>query len=68
MVFLCLSLSVVSTIEDHEYEDLIEDLLFQLEIVIVVWFAIEFLIRLSKYSYISCISIYLSYYLFCIVT
>ena len=48
MVFLCLSLSVVSTIENHEYEDLIEDLLFQLEIVIVIWFGIEFIIRYGR--------------------
>ena len=45
MVFMCLSLSVISTIEDHEYEDEIEEILFHLEIVIVVWFGIEFLIR-----------------------
>ena len=46
MVFLCLGLSVFSTIEDHEYEDLAETSLFYLEVVVVVWFGIEFIVRL----------------------
>ena len=46
MVFLCLGLSVFSTIEDHEYEDLAETSLFYLEVLVVVWFGIEFIVRL----------------------
>ncbi len=45
MVFLCLGLSVFSTIEDHEYEEQAETALFNLEIIIVIWFGIEFIIR-----------------------
>ena len=43
MVFLCLGLSVFSTIEDHEYEETAEDTLFYLEVLVVVWFGIEFI-------------------------
>ncbi|XP_071743419.1 potassium voltage-gated channel subfamily KQT member 1 isoform X10 [Lepeophtheirus salmonis] len=46
IVFLCLGLSVFSTIEGHEYEVYVEATLFYLEIVIVLWFGIEFLVRL----------------------
>lgn len=49
MVFLGLGLSVFSTIEGHEYEKEAETVLFNVEIIIVVWFAIEFLIR-----YVNC--------------
>ena len=45
MVFLCLGLSVFSTIEDHEYEIEAEEALFNLEIVIVIWFGLEFVVR-----------------------
>lgn len=45
MVFLCLGLSVFSTIEEHDYEEEAETLLFNLEIVIVIWFGIEFFVR-----------------------
>ena len=45
MVFLCLGLSVFSTIEDNEYEDQIDSALYNLEIVIVIWFGLEFVIR-----------------------
>ena len=45
MVFLCLGLSVFSTIPDNEYEDGIESALYNLEIVIVIWFGLEFIIR-----------------------
>ena len=44
-VFVCLGLSVVSTIEDHEYEQQIESALYNLEVVIVIWFGLEFFIR-----------------------
>ena len=46
VVFLCLGLSVLSTIEDHLYEEEIEFALFHLEIVIVIWFGLEFVVRL----------------------
>ena len=45
MVFLCLGLSVFSTIEDHDYEKEAEDVLYYLEIVIVIWFGFEFFAR-----------------------
>ena len=45
MVFLCLGLSVFSTIEDNEYEEQIDSALYNLEIVIVIWFGLEFCIR-----------------------
>nr|XP_037866834.1 potassium voltage-gated channel subfamily KQT member 1 isoform X2 [Bombyx mori] len=44
MVFMCLSLSVFSTIE--EYEEKAGIVLFYMETVVVVWFAIEFILRL----------------------
>ncbi len=45
MVFICLGLSVFSTIKDHEYEEEAEVALFNLEIIIVIWFGFEFIIR-----------------------
>ncbi|XP_063548632.1 potassium voltage-gated channel subfamily KQT member 4 isoform X5 [Cydia strobilella] len=44
MVFMCLSLSVFSTIE--EYEARAGIVLFYMETVVVIWFAIEFVLRL----------------------
>ncbi|CAB3240576.1 unnamed protein product [Arctia plantaginis] len=44
MVFMCLSLSVFSTIEEYEAKAGI--VLFYMETVVVVWFAIEFFLRL----------------------
>ncbi|CAG4978938.1 unnamed protein product [Parnassius apollo] len=44
MVFMCLSLSVFSTIEEYEAKAGI--VLFYMETVVVVWFAIEFVLRL----------------------
>ncbi|KAB0801013.1 hypothetical protein PPYR_05367 [Photinus pyralis] len=44
MVFMCLSLSVFSTIET--YEVTAGNILFYMEIVVVVWFTIEFGLRL----------------------
>lgn len=43
MVFTCLALSVFSTIDG--YEEDATDLLFYLEIVVVIWFSIEFALR-----------------------
>ena len=43
-VFMCLALSVFATIEEHEEEAGV--MLYYLEIVIVIWFGIEFIIRL----------------------
>ena len=43
LVFLCLGLSVFSTIPAHEEEA--ADLLFTLEIFIVVWFGVELVVR-----------------------
>lgn len=43
-VFMCLALSVFATIEEHEEEAGV--MLYYLEIVIVVWFGLEFVIRL----------------------
>lgn len=43
MVFTCLALSVFSTIDEYEQEA--TDLLFYLEIVVVIWFSIEFVLR-----------------------
>ena len=40
---MCLALSVFATIEEHEEEA--GEMLYYLEIVIVVWFGIEFFIR-----------------------
>ena len=42
-VFMCLALSVFATIEEHEDEA--GEMLYYLEIVIVVWFGVEFFIR-----------------------
>jgi hypothetical protein len=44
LVFLCLALSVFSTIEGHEEEAGL--LLFYLEILTVTWFGVEFALRL----------------------
>ncbi|CAO1303860.1 unnamed protein product [Diamesa hyperborea] len=44
MVFTCLALSVFSTIQ--EYEDQAIALLFVMEIIVVIWFSIEFAFRL----------------------
>ncbi|XP_046383076.1 potassium voltage-gated channel subfamily KQT member 1 [Ischnura elegans] len=44
MVFMCLALSVFSTIEEYEKEAGI--VLFYMETVVVVWFTIEFCLRL----------------------
>ncbi|XP_021914372.1 potassium voltage-gated channel subfamily KQT member 1 isoform X1 [Zootermopsis nevadensis] len=44
MVFTCLALSVFSTIEKYEKQASI--ILFYMEIVVVVWFTIEFILRL----------------------
>lgn len=44
MVFMCLSLSVFSTIEEYEVKAGL--VLFYMETVVVVWFAIEFFLRL----------------------
>eukprot|EP00095_Tigriopus_kingsejongensis_P001269 maker-scaffold149_size310270-snap-gene-1.9 protein:Tk01269 transcript:maker-scaffold149_size310270-snap-gene-1.9-mRNA-1 annotation:"hypothetical protein KGM_04614" len=46
VVFLCLGLSVVSTVEENEFRQEAESILFYLEIIIVVWFGLEFLARL----------------------
>ena len=54
VVFLGLGLSVFSTIEGHEYEKEAETVLFNVEIIIVVWFAIEFLIRYVKFFFNTC--------------
>ena len=43
-VFMCLALSVFATIEEHEEEAGM--MLYYLEIVIVIWFGLEFVIRL----------------------
>lgn len=43
MVFMCLSLSVFSTIEEYEAKAGI--VLFYMETVVVIWFAIEFVLR-----------------------
>lgn len=43
MVFMCLALSVFSTID--EYEVTAGIILFYMETVVVVWFAIEFVLR-----------------------
>ena len=45
IVFLCLGLSVFATIEDHKFEHEVEEALFYLEIVVVIWFSIEFFFR-----------------------
>ena len=42
-VFMCLALSVFATIEEHEDEA--GEMLYYLEIVIVVWFGVEFFVR-----------------------
>ncbi|KAL7048417.1 hypothetical protein ACKWTF_003349 [Chironomus riparius] len=44
MVFTCLALSVFSTIDDYEKDA--ADLLFKLEIIVVIWFTIEFASRI----------------------
>lgn len=43
MVFTCLALSVFSTID--EYEDQAIDILFRMEILVVIWFTVEFCLR-----------------------
>ncbi|XP_076307772.1 potassium voltage-gated channel subfamily KQT member 1-like isoform X2 [Tachypleus tridentatus] len=44
MVFMCLMLSVFSTISD--FEKVATKILFRMEIVMIVWFTIEFFLRL----------------------
>lgn len=44
MVFFCLVLSVFSTIK--EYEEISSDILLRMEILMVVWFTLEFFLRL----------------------
>ncbi|XP_059086602.1 potassium voltage-gated channel subfamily KQT member 1-like isoform X11 [Tigriopus californicus] len=46
IVFLCLGLSVVSTVDENEFRQEAESALFYLEIIVVVWFGVEFLVRL----------------------
>ncbi|GBP41290.1 Potassium voltage-gated channel subfamily KQT member 5 [Eumeta japonica] len=46
MVFMCLALSVFSTIDEYEVKAGI--VLFYMETVVVVWFAIEFFLRSGK--------------------
>lgn len=43
MVFTCLALSVFSTIK--EYEDQVTDILLKMEILVVIWFGVEFALR-----------------------
>lgn len=43
MVFTCLALSVFSTIA--EYEEQAIAILFVMEIIVVIWFSIEFFLR-----------------------
>ena len=45
VVFLCLGLTVFSTIPDNEFEEDIGSALFNLEVVVVIWFGLEFIIR-----------------------
>lgn len=45
IVFLCLGLSVVSTVDENEFRQEAESALFYLEIIVVVWFGLEFLVR-----------------------
>lgn len=40
MVFTCLALSVFSTIEEYEHQAI--DILFKMEILVVIWFTVEF--------------------------
>ena len=53
MVFLCLGLSVFSTIEENEYEEQIDSALYNLEIVIVIWFGLEFIIRYVAHKIVT---------------
>lgn len=46
MVFTCLALSVFSTIPD--YESVALGYLFVMEIIVVIWFTIEFGLRYAK--------------------
>lgn len=43
MVFTCLALSVFSTIEGYEDEAI--KILLRMEILVVIWFTIEFALR-----------------------
>jgi potassium voltage-gated channel KQT-like subfamily protein 5 len=43
MVFTCLALSVFSTIEEYELQA--ASWLFVMEIIVVIWFSIEFILR-----------------------
>lgn len=54
MVFMCLSLSVFSTIE--EYEAKAGLVLFYMETVVVIWFAIEFFLRSVPFFLFICIN------------
>jgi potassium voltage-gated channel KQT-like subfamily protein 5 len=44
LVFVCIALSVFSTIKEHE--EAAGEILYNLEIIIVFWFGIEFVVRL----------------------
>jgi len=44
LVFICIALSVFSTIQEHEKAA--GEILYNLEIIIIVWFGIEFFVRL----------------------
>lgn len=43
MVFTCLALSVFSTIKEYEEDALY--ILFRMEILVVIWFTMEFFLR-----------------------
>lgn len=43
MVFTCLALSVFSTIDEYELQAI--DILLRMEILVVIWFTVEFALR-----------------------
>lgn len=47
MVFTCLALSVFSTIDEYEHQAI--DILLRMEILVVIWFTVEFALRYVYY-------------------
>ena len=45
LVFLCLGLSIFSTIPEYEEAESAAEILFSLEIIIVIWFSLELIVR-----------------------
>ncbi|KAL7636538.1 UNVERIFIED_CONTAM: hypothetical protein RMT77_013313 [Armadillidium vulgare] len=43
-IFMCLTLSILSTLDDEDYQ--YDNILFGIEIFVVIWFSVEYILRL----------------------